>query len=438
MQAAQSDPPFLQSVSNYLKIILSQGLHERLRLLKHILNNLTKKQSAKPLEFIEDIDHFPTEQPKSRSALLTLSPDAWLIALSQYPNIKLFNFYGLTYEIVRALNLSGYKVDIVILSAEFTPLKHYDLFIGHGGRCRTTLDALPADVPVFQYVSGAHWVAFNEESEARYERYAASRGISKPRSFKRDLSPILEGENYLADMADILLAMNCPRMVKTFGNLKEKFFFTGFGAYPDQALRISAELRDYEAGRKGFIYVAGSGGNIQKGLDVLLEAFEKTPHLHLYIYCRVEPEILNHYRVELELPNIHYIYHLKSTAFGNALNVILRKINFTVHAPINSGMGTAFMGSLAHGFIPVGYIDLPPHGDSSVTVEDWSVDSITACITRASEKSAGWCRQAAESATKLHEEICGTTSLRTQFEAVFSDSHITALKNSKEERKLEL
>jgi len=51
--------------------------------------------------------------------------------------------------------------------------------------------------------------------------------------------------------------------------------------------------RDFEAGRANFLYVAGTYGNVQKGLDLLIEAFARLPHLHLYIYCRVEyPEAI--------------------------------------------------------------------------------------------------------------------------------------------------
>ena len=49
--------------------------------------------------------------------------------------------------------------------------------------------------------------------------------------------------------------------------------------------------RDFDAGRKGFIYVAGNLGNVQKGLDLLLDTFARTPELTLYIYCNVEDEV---------------------------------------------------------------------------------------------------------------------------------------------------
>jgi len=51
-------------------------------------------------------------------------------------------------------------------------------------------------------------------------------------------------------------------------------FIRGWAAYVEDDLIVKD--RDFDEGRKGFIYVAGTGGNIQKGLDLLLETF--APH----------------------------------------------------------------------------------------------------------------------------------------------------------------
>jgi hypothetical protein len=340
----------------------------------------------------------------------------------------MFNYVGLTYEMVKALNENGYVVDIVHFAENHIPTRYYDLYIGHGGNCRPTIDKLHPETPIFQYVSGAYWEEFNRESAARYERFAKSRKLKVVPEFRRAVDGTVDGEQYLADQADCLLAMDCPRMVETFGALKSKFFFTGFGSYPDESLRIIFGKRDFSAGRNGFIYVGGTNGNIQKGLDVLLEAFSIRPDLHLYIYCRVEDEILSNYKSELSLNNIHYIYHLKHPLLSGRLQSILQKVNFSVHAPINSGMGTAFMGSLAHGFIPAGYVDLPPCEDCSVVTDDWSVESIAACITRASEMTEEWCKDAHVRTIAFYQAICGTESLRTKLKEAFSDAHTSQLR----------
>jgi glycosyltransferase involved in cell wall biosynthesis len=353
------------------------------------------------------------------------------VAIDQYPDIRHFNYFGLTYEIVKALNENGYRVDIADLTREHVPTKSYDLFIGHGGRCRTIIDRLPAESLIFQYISGAYWHGFNEESRQRYERFARSRGIKVPDRYRRDLSEVLEGEEYLLNKADCVFTLNCPRMISTFGGYQSKFFFTAFGAYIDQALFIPPAERRHDQGLRNFIYVGGTGGNIQKGLDVLIEAFASTPHLHLYIYCKVEDEIVTHYKLELALPNIHYIYHYRYPAFSGKLKRLMRRINFSVHAPINSGMGTAFMGTMGLGLIPVGYVDIEDDPECTVLSQDWDLESIVACIRRAAGKDAHWCELASSGIIKAHNRMCGTSALRVSFKMIFSDENIAAVRQRK-------
>jgi len=387
--------------------------------------------SQKPSErspLLEDIEHFPSRCSKERRALFMLSPEAWLRAVKDYPNIRLFNYYGLTYEIVRALNENGYKVDIADLRQEHVLTKDYDLFVGHGGRCRTILDHLSEISVVFQYVSGAHWKAFNDESRHRYERFAKSRGIQRPERFRRDLTEVLEGEEYLLQKAHCLFTINCPRMVATFDDHQRKFFFTGLGAYVDQELFIPPDERQYGPGSRNFIYVGGTGGNIQKGLDVLIEAFSGTPDLHLFIYCKVEDEVTKHYKKELALPNIHYIYHLRYRMFSGKLKQLMRRINFSIHAPINCGMGTAFMGTLGLGLIPVGYVDLNDDPECTVLCQDWDVDSLVGCIERAANKDEEWCKTASRRIVAVYDELCGTESIRSRFKELFSDANLERIK----------
>jgi hypothetical protein len=415
----------------YYTILLTQGGFEVLSRIKRIVTSGIKSIYEEKFPIIEGIDHFPTETRKTRRALLALVPSAWLAAVKQFPNIQMFNYIGLTYEVVKALNENGYVVDIVHYAKSHVPKRDYELYIGHGGNSRTTIENLNPATPIFQYVSGAYWEAFNRESAERYQRFADSRKLKQVPEFRRAVDSSVNGEQYLADHADCLITINCPRMVDTFGELQNKFFFTGFGAYPDEAIHVIPADRDFSEGRKGFIYVGGTNGNIQKGLDVLLEAFSRCPDLRLYIYCRVEEEVLSNYKGELSLGNIHYIYHLKHPQLRRRLQRILKKVNFTVHVPINSGMGTAFMGSLAHGFIPSGYVDLPPHGDCSVVTDNWDVDSIMDCITRASRMPADWCEVAHGKVIDLYQEICGTESLRTKLREAFSDEHTSQLRARK-------
>lgn len=388
-------------MKNSIKIILFQNLLDTVSSFVFNRTHYARKNSS--VTFIEDINYFELEKLKNKKALLTLSPSAWLQAIKEYPNITKFNFVGLTFEIVKALNLNGYLVDISDVNTIFYPKKDYDLLIGHGGKCKQIIDSLKENAKIIQYVAGEFWEGFNKESQERYDYFCKRKNIKEKLTFRRSYDGLIEGESYLIEKADILFSCNFPRMVDSFGKYKSKFHFTGFGAYPDELLYVHVEQKDYDFGKKNFIYVGGTNGNIQKGMDLLIEAFSKLPELNLYIYCKVEEEILKYYRKELNNKNINYIYHWRFPPFHKKLKNLMKKIVFTVHAPINTGLGTAFMGSMLLGLIPVGYVDLEDGLNFTVLSNSWQIDDLVRVIKEASNKSHEWCKDAAKKTIEYSE-----------------------------------
>lgn len=375
----------------YYGIILTQKIPELLLRLKIVF--FRKKNAFKPLEFIGDVDTFISKGGAHSRALIMLSPLAWVRAAADYSAVTRFNVDGFTYQMVKALNEKGFVVDIVDLNkTDFTPSRSYQLFIGHGGNCKSILNSLDNSTRVIQYTSGAYWKEFNRMSAERYDRFCERKYIPKIKSFIRSLDGFVEGEEYLTSKADILIAANTPRTIRTFGPYAHKVRIVGWAAYVERDL--IPHVRDFDQGRKNFIYVAGTNGNIQKGMDLLLSAFARTPDLHLYIFCKVEDEVLSAYKAELSLPNIHYIYHLRLAPFRTKLRELFESINFTISAPIDTGIGTAFIGSLGLGFVPVGYVDMVAGENDSCFTDSYEIDAIVACITEVSCKSVAWCTEA--------------------------------------------
>ena len=370
-------------------------------LLIYILESLVKakrgfQRRAKSISFIENIDHFKAESPKAKRALISIWPvGAWFTALREYPRIKFFNSDGLVYIMVKVLNELGYIVDIVDrLDAAFRPAKHYDLFIGHGGNQSALVDALEKDnTLILQYVSQAYWKEFLRQSTERYTSLCVRKVIPPITTHARlHTEEQKQGEEHLAEHARYFFTGNSPRMIKGYGKYADKIRPVGWASYLEEDLVVND--RDFDAGRKGFIYVAGSLGNIQKGFDLLLDTFARTPELTLYIYCNVEREVRALYRKELSLPNIRYIYHYRFGFLRERLRSILRRVNFTITAPIDTGIGIAFLGSVGVGLIPVGYVDMPCSPADSQLADSWQVDSLVKNVREASRMPVEWCQQA--------------------------------------------
>jgi hypothetical protein len=366
-----------------------------LGLLRKFMRCFRRRDKSIP---VENIDHFKSNSPKTKRALISLSPAAWSTALREFPNIKIFNVNGLTYIMVKVLNENGYIVDIVDYEhGNFTPTKRYDIFIGHGGRRASLIDILEKNnTVILQYVSQAYWKEFLRQSTERYERVCMQKKIPLIASHVRSHSDQeRKGEEYLAEHAKYFFTANCPRMIKGYGKYAHKIHAVGWAAYVEDDLIVND--RDFDKGRKGFIYVAGTKGSIQKGFDLILEAFACTPDLDLYIYCDVDKEVRALYRKELSLPNIRYIYHYRFGLPREHLRTILKRVNFTITAPIDTGIGTAFLASLGLGLIPVGYADMPCSPANSHLADSWQVESLVNNIREASQMPVEWCRQASAS-----------------------------------------
>jgi glycosyltransferase involved in cell wall biosynthesis len=408
-------------MKNYLIILATQYFPTWLARKIRALKSLKQERNTGELAYLSNVDHFETTEPKKKRALVLLYPSAWLTALAQYPNIKLYNHSGFVFSLVKALNENGYLVDLADSHQSLELKKQYDLCVGHGGACRPFIDQLDEGVPIYQYIAGAYWKEFNAESEERYTRFYDKYSGVKPAQYRRSLEGFIEGIEYLNEKADVRFTLNCPRWVAGYGKYAEEFYFTGLGAYLDDVLKVDPLEKDYDAGSKNFIYVGGTSGNLQKGMDILIEAFAQTPELHLYIYCKVEEEIMRYCKKELAASNIHYIYHWRYKPFQKRLDKLLRRTNFTVHAPINTGLGTAFSASMGVGLIPVGYIDLPePVGESAVLTDSWHVDALVKCISEASTKSPEWCLRASEFTVEKYNEHCEPDKVQRNFREMFS------------------
>lgn len=339
-----------------------------------------------PLLSIEDFKPAVHEEYQGK-ALIVLSPTAYLRAKQNHPNIKLFNFDGLSYTLVKVLNEAALKVDIVDLRSPSFPADDYDLVIAHGGPIGGIIDSIPSTTPVLQYVAGLYWKEFNRQTRERYARFEKRFGVAESIVPARHNNGQEENMDRLLLRSDVCFTADLPRLVSLFGRYGSKFRAVGLGAYVDEEFALACSRSKPRDRRDKFIYVAGTRGNIQKGLDVIVEAFSHVPNADLFIYCQVEEEVSNHAADLLNLPNVHYIYHWRFKPFRSRLTKILQSCDFTIHAPIDTGVGTAFMGAVGAGLIPVGYFDASEDFEGAVLARSWQPLDLAESIRAASALS---------------------------------------------------
>ena len=111
--------------------------------------------------------------------------------------------------------------------------------------------------------------------------------------------------------------------------------------------------RDISKARYHFMYLA-SGGQIHKGLDLLLEVFAKNPHLHLHICAPFmeEKDFAACYDKELfHTPNIHPVGWVD--VYGKKFAELCRKCAFSILPSCAEGQVGSVIMCMYSGMIPI-------------------------------------------------------------------------------------
>ena len=95
-----------------------------------------------------------------------------------------------------------------------------------------------------------------------------------------------------ADNADLFVALG-EMTTESFNVTGLNTVAINNAAYTPEICADSVRNRFSKIKSKNFIYLSGTNGNIQKGADILIEAFFELKDQHLYIFSRLEDDVLN-------------------------------------------------------------------------------------------------------------------------------------------------
>jgi len=238
-----------------------------------------------------------TAQPKR--ALVSYITTPFRLAPDDPRNVMFANS-GIARSIVRVLNELGFIVDVVEWSdSKFVPRKHYNLFIGHGGRNFERIAChLPDETIKIYFSTGIYWKEHNRREAERFRWLEQRRGVRLP--YDRWITYSEEYANY---SADAIICLGNEYAKKTYSQFPLVINLNN-AAYPDD--HYHRLKKDFASARSNFLFFSGDG-NVHKGLDLLLETFVQVD-AHLYICQRISPQFYEVYKHELEdYPNIHFI-----------------------------------------------------------------------------------------------------------------------------------
>lgn len=249
-----------------------------------------------------------------------------------------------TQQIVRTLNDMGYAVDVISYRDQaFEPACGYDLFIGHGGINFPRLARLlPPVIPKILLTTGCYWKFHNQ---AESQRFVA---LEQRRSVKLELDrPVGSQEEIALALADGIIGIGNKHTHQTYPDGLPLYMLDGTTLAD---IHYDWHPKDYAAGQNHFAFFA-SGGNVHKGLDLLLEAFTGLEQ-HLWVAAPLSPEFERVYRHELnELPNIHRIgwTQPRSSAYYH----LAHTCNWCILPSCSEGQAQSVIEMMNQGLMPV-------------------------------------------------------------------------------------
>jgi glycosyltransferase involved in cell wall biosynthesis len=340
---------------------------------------------------IRNYEEFCTCKPTRRALLSYLVLP--LLPPHRFRDGVKFSNRGIAQEIPKVLNEMGYSVDIVNYdNRTWLPDRAYDLFVGHGGiNFEAISRCLSEGSTRIYFATGIYWRELNARVQKRAEDFTSRKGVvlSSYRAVDYD-------EDYAVQHSDGVICLGNQRAVETYLPF-QKVIGINNAVFPVEW--EGWRRKDFEAGRKHFLFFSGRG-NVLKGLDLLLDAFVGTD-LHLHICQDLEQDFASVYRTELSgCSNIHVhgFIRMRSSRFFN----LARKCDWVILPTCAEGQPGGVVECMAHGMIPI------ISGEANISVGRWGIplwdcgiDAVRSTALRASMMEQDWIRKMA---SKMVEE----------------------------------
>lgn len=257
---------------------------------------------------------------------------------------NIHTMYWECFEIARLFSEKGYAVDIIdSKKTKVISKKNYLAFIDTENNIEKFEKYLPKSCKKVFHILISHWSAYNKSEQDRLDYLERRKGVKLIN--RRKVSP-----SKSAELADYLEGFGNKAIFHTFEQFGEKPYFIPISTV---LLFDFPKNKDFGEARKHFIWFGG-GGAVLKGLDLAIEAFVKTPDLHLHICGPIfgEEDFVNLYKKELtKTPNIH-VYGRIDVA-SDQFRELINKCGAVIYPSNAEGSSGAIVQAMHAGLVPI-------------------------------------------------------------------------------------
>jgi len=254
-------------------------------------------------------------------------------------------------EMARILNRLGYWVDIVDRSANIDTLKledKYDLYIGDGvgrGQYPDIAQQVPSAMRIC-YATIEETSHRNDAIKKRYKYFMS-------RHPKSSVQPLRINEEVNIEKAmeftDAIFFVGNEYSVRSYNRFLKPIYRINLSTSP----KLSADMEQLsQRNPQKFLYFAGNG-NIMKGLDLTIEAFEGLSDLELYICAPPhEKDFYKEYKETFEnSQNIHMVGFVR--VGGKKFTELTKECGYIILPSCSEASVTSVLTCMRRGLVPV-------------------------------------------------------------------------------------
>lgn len=299
-------------------------------------------------------------------------------------------------EMARQLDRLGFCVDVINYDNLTPRLRHqYDLVIDiHPGNDRPYLPFLKPGGKKIAYITGSNPVVANQAEQARLDDLFARRGVR--------LVPRRQADPFPADVLerfDAFFLIGNSHTLATY----DMFQLPPVYLLPNTAV---AGINPGGSGRsaQNFLFLA-SGGQVHKGLDLLLELFPRHPQLQLFVCSsfKSERDFCTLYHRELfATPNIHPEGFLDIT--GSRFQELAGRCAWMLLPSCAEGMSGSVTAAMSAGMVSIASTACGFADDEVMLLPDCNVETIEKTVLALASISAERLTVESKKALQLAEE----------------------------------
>ncbi len=298
-----------------------------------------------------------------------------------------------SFQMVKTFLDKGYHVDVIsYLNGKFIPEKQYKYFISARTNLERIAKNLNPDCKIVSHLDTAHWILNNQSAYSRLLSLKERKGVC--------LSNIKMVEANLAiENSDCATILGNEYTINSYKYAKKSIYRIPISVpevydFDDQ--------KDFSSAKNNYLWF-GSSGFVHKGLDLVLEAFEKLPDHKLTVCGPIDEEkaFVKAYHDHLyNMPNIHTHgwIDVKSPEFLN----ICRNCIGLVYPTCAEGGGGSVITCMHAGLIPIiSYESSVDIGTNGIVLKENTIEKIKQSVMKLSGHSPDELHQLSKSTWKF-------------------------------------